>query len=81
MQYMFLKDLSLRGFWLQKWVNSDKTEDCRRMIDYLLGLVHEGKLKYEYVLLKSFCSSLVGLLLDLVDMPSSRHCRICKEKN
>ncbi|EES13529.1 hypothetical protein BDA96_07G080900 [Sorghum bicolor] len=45
--YFIFKDLSLRGFWLQKWLNSDKTEDCRRMIDYLLGLVHEGKLKYE----------------------------------
>lgn len=41
------KDLSLRGFWLQKWMISDKAEDCRAMIDYLLGLVHEGKLKYE----------------------------------
>ncbi|XP_037440586.1 enoyl-[acyl-carrier-protein] reductase, mitochondrial-like [Triticum dicoccoides] len=41
------KDLSLRGFWLQKWMNSDKSEECRTMIDYLLGLVHEGKLKYE----------------------------------
>jgi hypothetical protein len=30
-------------------MNSDKAEDCRAMIDYLLGLVHEGKLKYEYV--------------------------------
>jgi trans-2-enoyl-CoA reductase len=30
-------------------VNSDKAEDCRTMIDYLLGLVQEGKLKYEYV--------------------------------
>jgi mitochondrial enoyl-[acyl-carrier protein] reductase / trans-2-enoyl-CoA reductase len=44
-----LKDLSLRGFWLQKWMNSDKVEDCRTLIDYLLSLVHEGKLKYEYV--------------------------------
>ncbi|KAA8549518.1 hypothetical protein F0562_001202 [Nyssa sinensis] len=41
------KDLSLRGFWLQKWMNSDKAEECRKMIDYLLGLVHEGKLTYE----------------------------------
>lgn len=31
-------------------MNSDKAEDCRTMIDYLLGLVHEGKLKYEYVM-------------------------------
>ncbi|KAM0844056.1 hypothetical protein ACQ4PT_057302 [Festuca glaucescens] len=41
------KDLSLRGFWLQKWMNSDKAEDYRTMIDYLLALVQEGKLKYE----------------------------------
>ncbi|GJN07225.1 hypothetical protein PR202_ga25039 [Eleusine coracana subsp. coracana] len=45
--YFIFKDLSLCGFWLQKWMNSDKAEDCRTMIDYLLGLVHEGKLKYE----------------------------------
>ncbi|KAK9279531.1 hypothetical protein L1049_013210 [Liquidambar formosana] len=41
------KDLSLRGFWLQKWMNSDKAEECRSMVDYLLDLVREGKLKYE----------------------------------
>lgn len=41
------KDLSLRGFWLQKWMSSDKAEESRTMIDYLLDLVHEGKLKYE----------------------------------
>ncbi|TVU27431.1 hypothetical protein EJB05_30041, partial [Eragrostis curvula] len=41
------KDISLQGFWLQKWMNSDKADDCRTTIDYLLGLVHEGKLKYE----------------------------------
>ncbi|KAK8447104.1 hypothetical protein SEVIR_8G020425v4 [Setaria viridis] len=34
-------------FIFKKWMNSDKAEDCRTMIDYLLGLVHEGKLKYE----------------------------------
>ncbi|KAL6642091.1 hypothetical protein ACP70R_020272 [Stipagrostis hirtigluma subsp. patula] len=45
--YFIFKDLSLRGFWLQKWMNSDKADDCRAMIDYLLGLVQEGKLKYE----------------------------------
>lgn len=41
------KDLSLRGFWLQKWMSSDKAEECRNMIDYLLDLVREGKLRYE----------------------------------
>jgi hypothetical protein len=57
---MLLKDLSLRGFWLQKWMNSDKAEDCWTLIDYLLGLMHEGKFKYEYVK----CCSLIQLLLD-----------------
>uniref|UniRef100_A0ACD5YJT3 Uncharacterized protein n=1 Tax=Avena sativa TaxID=4498 RepID=A0ACD5YJT3_AVESA len=41
------KDISLRGFWLQKWMNSDKAQDCRTMVDYLLGLMKEDKLKYE----------------------------------
>ncbi|GKV08227.1 hypothetical protein SLEP1_g19892 [Rubroshorea leprosula] len=41
------KDLSLKGFWLQKWLTSDKAKECRSMIDYLLCLAREGKLKYE----------------------------------
>lgn len=41
------KDLSLRGFWLQKWMNTDSTNECRNMIDQLLGLMRDGKLKYE----------------------------------
>ncbi|XP_057508774.1 enoyl-[acyl-carrier-protein] reductase, mitochondrial [Actinidia eriantha] len=41
------KDLSLRGFWLQQWMTSDKAKECRKMIDYLLSLVREGKLTYE----------------------------------
>ncbi|KAI3450496.1 hypothetical protein Pfo_007161 [Paulownia fortunei] len=41
------KDLSLRGFWLQKWMSSDKAKECREMIDYLLGLTHSGELKYD----------------------------------
>ncbi|WOK95523.1 hypothetical protein Cni_G04230 [Canna indica] len=41
------KDLALRGFWLQKWMNSENSKDCRRMIDYILSLVKNGKLKYE----------------------------------
>ncbi|KAK9169027.1 hypothetical protein Syun_001167 [Stephania yunnanensis] len=41
------KDLALRGFWLQKWMSLDKAKDCRIMIDYLLGLMREEKLKYE----------------------------------
>ncbi|XVE59149.1 hypothetical protein DITRI_Ditri05aG0022500 [Diplodiscus trichospermus] len=41
------KDLSLRGFWLQKWLSADKAKECRHMIDYLLCMAQEGKLKYE----------------------------------
>ncbi|XP_054814400.1 enoyl-[acyl-carrier-protein] reductase, mitochondrial [Prosopis cineraria] len=41
------KDLSLRGFWLQKWMTTDKAGESRKMIDRLLGLVQDGKLKYE----------------------------------
>ncbi|KAK4760614.1 hypothetical protein SAY87_005507 [Trapa incisa] len=41
------KDVSLRGFWLQKWMNSDKANDCRPMIDNLLELAREEKLRYE----------------------------------
>ncbi|KAI8573800.1 hypothetical protein RHMOL_Rhmol01G0303700 [Rhododendron molle] len=41
------KDLSLRGFWLQKWMSSDKARECRKMIDHLLSIVREGKLTYE----------------------------------
>lgn len=41
------KDISLRGFWLQKWLSTDKAEESRGMIDRLLSLVQEGKLKYK----------------------------------
>lgn len=41
------KDLALRGFWLQKWMNAGKAKECRAMIDHLLDVVQEGKLKYE----------------------------------
>ncbi|XP_071719828.1 enoyl-[acyl-carrier-protein] reductase, mitochondrial-like [Rutidosis leptorrhynchoides] len=41
------KELTLTGFYLQKWINPDKTEECREMLDYLLGLIREGKLKYD----------------------------------
>ncbi|KAL2239493.1 probable trans-2-enoyl-CoA reductase, mitochondrial [Sesamum indicum] len=41
------KDLSLRGFWLQKWMSSEKAKECRDMIDYLLSLTRSGELKYE----------------------------------
>lgn len=41
------KELSLRGFWLQKWLTSEKSKESKVMIDYLLSLAREGKLKYE----------------------------------
>ncbi|KAK9727327.1 hypothetical protein RND81_05G273900 [Saponaria officinalis] len=41
------KDLSLRGFWLQKLMSTDKASECRNMIDELLYLMHDGKIKYE----------------------------------
>ncbi|KAI4322200.1 hypothetical protein L6164_021917 [Bauhinia variegata] len=41
------KELSLRGFWLQRWLSTEKAGQSREMIDRLLGLVRDGKLKYE----------------------------------
>jgi len=41
------QDLSLRGFWLQKWMSADGAKECRKMIDHLLDLMREGKLKYQ----------------------------------
>ncbi|CAH9108867.1 unnamed protein product [Cuscuta epithymum] len=41
------KELSLRGFWLQKWLSPDKAEECHGMIDYLLVLARESKLTYD----------------------------------
>ncbi|VVB11123.1 unnamed protein product [Arabis nemorensis] len=41
------KDLSLRGFWLHRWMHLEKVKECRKMIDYLIGLARDGKLKYE----------------------------------
>ncbi|KAL8129046.1 hypothetical protein V2J09_018201 [Rumex salicifolius] len=41
------KDLSLKGFWLQKWMSMDKVQECRLMIDHLLAIMRDGKLKYE----------------------------------
>ncbi|KAK1321193.1 hypothetical protein QJS10_CPA03g01323 [Acorus calamus] len=45
------KDLALRGFWLQKWMSSERAKECREMIDYLLGLVCDGKFRYEMELI------------------------------
>ncbi|XP_038994834.1 enoyl-[acyl-carrier-protein] reductase, mitochondrial-like [Hibiscus syriacus] len=45
--HFIFKDLSLRGFWLQKWLGADKAKEHRDMLDYLLRLAQEGKLKYE----------------------------------
>lgn len=44
---LLLQDITLKGFWLQEW-KLEKTK-YRDWIDYLLGLVRDGKLKYEYV--------------------------------
>lgn len=41
------KDLSLRGFWLQRWLRTDKVHECRKMVEYLLDLARQGKLRYE----------------------------------
>ncbi|KAL9232549.1 hypothetical protein vseg_007649 [Gypsophila vaccaria] len=41
------KDLSLRGFWLQKLMSTERASECRNMIDKLLHLVRDGKIKYE----------------------------------
>lgn len=42
------KELTLKGFWLQRWMSSDKSEERQSMINYLLGLCRDGKLKYEF---------------------------------
>ncbi|KAL8236540.1 hypothetical protein R6Q59_017621 [Mikania micrantha] len=41
------KELSLTGFYLQNWMTLDHNGTCRRMLDNLLGLIREGKLKYD----------------------------------
>ncbi|KAK6645873.1 hypothetical protein PHAVU_L001386 [Phaseolus vulgaris] len=65
------KDLSLRGFWLQKWLNADKAEESRGMVDRLLSLVQEGKLKYkmELVPFDDFSSALDKSLGKLGSQP------------
>ncbi|KAL6195690.1 hypothetical protein ACLB2K_031308 [Fragaria x ananassa] len=45
--YFIFKDLSLRGFWLQSWMSTEKAAECRVLIDHLLDLARERKLKYE----------------------------------
>ncbi|CAN4119946.1 unnamed protein product [Withania somnifera] len=40
-------ELTLKGFWLQRWMSSDKAEERQSMIDYILGLCRDGKLKYD----------------------------------
>ncbi|KAM5583897.1 enoyl-[acyl-carrier-protein] reductase, mitochondrial [Rosa sericea] len=45
--YFIFKDVSLRGFWLQSWMSTEKAAECRVLIDHLLDLAREGKLKYE----------------------------------
>ncbi|MFS7934408.1 hypothetical protein Hanom_Chr05g00391241 [Helianthus anomalus] len=45
--FLFFLGLSLKGFYLQNWLDLDRNEECRKMIDYLLGLIRDGKLKYD----------------------------------
>ncbi|CAI0376475.1 unnamed protein product [Linum tenue] len=40
-------ELSLRGFFLHNWLGSDKATECNRMINYLLSLAKEEKLRYQ----------------------------------
>ncbi|XP_018818905.1 enoyl-[acyl-carrier-protein] reductase, mitochondrial [Juglans regia] len=65
------KDLSLRGFWLQRWMSADKAKECRSMVDYLLNLAREGKLKYEMELVpfENFHSALDKALGKLGSQP------------
>ncbi|KAL0460255.1 UNVERIFIED_CONTAM: Enoyl-[acyl-carrier-protein] reductase, mitochondrial [Sesamum latifolium] len=62
------KDLSLRGFWLQKWMSSEKARECRDMIDYLLSLTRSGELKYEYDLFISVFPSPFASLFEKAKM-------------
>ncbi|CAN4119018.1 unnamed protein product [Withania somnifera] len=39
------KDITLKGFWLQEWKLD--TKKYRDLLDHLLGLARDGKLKYE----------------------------------
>ncbi|KAJ0788041.1 putative trans-2-enoyl-CoA reductase (NADPH) [Helianthus annuus] len=41
------KELTLTGFYVQNWLSLDRNEELREMLDYLLGLIREGKLKYD----------------------------------
>eukprot|EP00245_Coleochaete_scutata_P002200 TRINITY_DN12889_c0_g7_i1.p1 TRINITY_DN12889_c0_g7~~TRINITY_DN12889_c0_g7_i1.p1 ORF type:complete len:363 (-),score=73.01 TRINITY_DN12889_c0_g7_i1:73-1161(-) len=44
-QFIF-KDLSLRGFWLTKWTKGHSLEERQAMLDELLGLVKDNKLRF-----------------------------------
>ncbi|KAI7732564.1 hypothetical protein M8C21_024170 [Ambrosia artemisiifolia] len=41
------KELTLMGYYVQNWLTLDRNEECREMLDYLMGLIREGKLKYD----------------------------------
>ncbi|KAL8115649.1 enoyl-[acyl-carrier-protein] reductase, mitochondrial-like isoform X2 [Apium graveolens] len=41
------KELSLRGFYLQNFMTPSGAEECKSAIDYLLGLMREGKVTYD----------------------------------
>jgi trans-2-enoyl-CoA reductase len=40
------KDLRLRGYWMQNWINLHTVNEFKPMTDYLLRLVRDGQLKY-----------------------------------
>lgn len=65
------KDLTLRGFWLQKWLSTEKSKECREMVDYLLSLTRDEKLKYEmeFVPFDQFTSALDKALGKLGSQP------------
>ncbi|XP_078430130.1 polyketide synthase, enoylreductase family protein [Wolffia australiana] len=44
---LIFKDISVRGFWLQKWMTPEKSQQFREMVDQLLRLVRNGHLKYQ----------------------------------
>lgn len=65
------KDLSLKGFWLQNWISSEKAKEGRHMVDYLLDLSCQGKLRYqtELVAFKDFHTALDKALGKLGSQP------------
>ncbi|GJW85471.1 hypothetical protein Tco_0158616, partial [Tanacetum coccineum] len=44
------KGAFIERIWLQKCITSDKIDACEEMTYYLLGLIREGKSKYEFMM-------------------------------